>query len=116
MRDVLSSRVEALSAHARSLHNRTRTLCNRTLLVPSPLCGLTWGQVVVCVLYELLFVFVLFYRCIDHRTNWRRSADVGLAQLPAVFILATKNNALSLLGKGYEKVRCASLPLVLGIN
>ncbi|TNY24614.1 hypothetical protein DMC30DRAFT_114561 [Rhodotorula diobovata] len=82
----------------------TRTLCNRTLLVPSPLCGLTWGQVVVCVLYELLFVFVLFYRCIDHRTNWRRSADVGLAQLPAVFILATKNNALSLLGKGYEKL------------
>ncbi|GAA5914295.1 hypothetical protein JCM8208_006304 [Rhodotorula glutinis] len=82
----------------------TRTIYNRTLLLNSPLFGLTWGQVVVCILYELLFVFALFYRCLDHRANWRRSADVALAQLPAVFILATKNNALSLLGKGYEKL------------
>ncbi|GAA5855222.1 hypothetical protein JCM9279_007510 [Rhodotorula babjevae] len=82
----------------------TRTVYNRTLLIQSPFFGLTWGQVVVCVFYELLFAWCLFYRCLDHRTNWRRSADVALAQLPAVFILATKNNALSLLGKGYEKL------------
>ncbi|GAA5944066.1 hypothetical protein JCM3775_003890 [Rhodotorula graminis] len=87
-----------------ALFASTRTIYNRTLLLTSPLFGLTWGQVVVCLLYELLFTFVLFYHCLDHRTNWRRSAGVALAQLPAVFILATKNNALSLLGKGYEKL------------
>ncbi|GAA6052042.1 hypothetical protein JCM3770_002336 [Rhodotorula araucariae] len=81
-----------------------RTLYNRTLLPTSPIFGLTWGQVLVCILYEAVIVFCLFYRCLDHRSNWRRSADVSLAQLPAVFVLTTKNNALSLLGKGYEKL------------
>ncbi|BGP38859.1 hypothetical protein JCM10449v2_002797 [Rhodotorula kratochvilovae] len=102
--DIVERPLPLRIAPTTSFFAATRTLYNRTLLPTSPFFGLTWGQVLICVLYEGLVAFCLFYCCLDHRTNWRRSADVSIAQLPAVFILATKNNALSLLGKGYEKL------------
>ncbi|GAA5945750.1 hypothetical protein JCM10213_002709 [Rhodosporidiobolus nylandii] len=87
-----------------SFFARARTVYNRTLLPTSPFFSLTWGQVAVCVIYEGVVAFCLFYRAADQRTNWKRSGCVSVAQLPALFLLATKNNLLSSLGKGYEKL------------
>lgn len=78
---------------------------NRVLLPEAPLFGLTWGQVAVCLAYEAIVVFCLFYKCLDHKSNPRRSGDICMASLPAIFLLASKNSLLSLIGKGYEKVR-----------
>ncbi|GAA5900268.1 hypothetical protein JCM6882_002293 [Rhodosporidiobolus microsporus] len=89
--------VSALFAHI-------RTLYNRTLLPTSFLFGLTWGQVCVCLVYEAVVMFCLFYKATDQQTDWKRSGAVSTAQLPAVFLFATKNNALSIIGKGYEKL------------
>ncbi|GAA5837137.1 hypothetical protein JCM11251_005264 [Rhodosporidiobolus azoricus] len=81
-----------------------RTFYNRTLLPTSPLFGLTWGQVLVALIYEAVVLFCLFYRATDQRRDPKRSGAIATAQLPAVFLFATKNNVLSVVGKGYEKL------------
>ncbi|BGP69264.1 hypothetical protein NBRC10513v2_002607 [Rhodotorula toruloides] len=81
-----------------------RTLYNRILLRPFPLFHLTFGQIALCVVYEAVVVFCLFFKCLDHLSNFNRTAAVCVAQLPALFLFASKNSALAVLGKGYEKM------------
>ncbi|GAA5986910.1 hypothetical protein JCM11641_006589 [Rhodosporidiobolus odoratus] len=81
-----------------------RTLYNRTLLPTSFLFNLTWGQVLLCLIYESIVMFCLFFHATDPRLNWKRSGAIAVAQMPALFTFATKNSLLSILGKGYEKI------------
>ncbi|GAA6034442.1 hypothetical protein JCM8097_002727 [Rhodosporidiobolus ruineniae] len=86
------------------LSTHLRTLYNRFLLPSSPLFGLTYGQLLVCLIYEAVVLFCLFYRATDQKADFKRSGAISVAQLPWVFLLASKNSALSVLGKGYEKL------------
>ncbi|GAA5888537.1 hypothetical protein JCM5296_001063 [Sporobolomyces johnsonii] len=81
-----------------------RTLYNKLLLPTSPFFGLTVGQVLVCLGYEAVVLVFMFYRCLDHKTDWKRTGVISVAQLPALFLFATKNSLLTCLGKGYEKL------------
>ncbi|GAA5861446.1 hypothetical protein JCM8547_006130 [Rhodosporidiobolus lusitaniae] len=89
--------VSSLAAHL-------RTLYNQFLLPTSPFFSLTYGQLLISLVYIAIFVFCLFYKATDQKTDWKRSGAVSVAGLPALFVLATKNNVLSMLGKGYEKL------------
>ncbi|KAI5476960.1 hypothetical protein MNV49_006988 [Pseudohyphozyma bogoriensis] len=85
-------------AHARYLYNKV-------LLPTVPLVNLTVGQVLVGLLYIGVVLFFLFFDAGNLQSNYKRPAFIGVAQMPAVFLLATKNNILlSALGKGYEKL------------
>ncbi|BGO90507.1 hypothetical protein NBRC10512_006715 [Rhodotorula toruloides] len=81
-----------------------RTLYNRILLRPFPIFHLTLGQIALCIVYGAVVVFCLFFECLDHLSNFNRTAAVGVGQLPALFLFASKNSALSALGQGYEKM------------
>ncbi|KAI9434578.1 iron reductase [Lactarius indigo] len=79
----------------------------RSVLLLSPLgVGLNLGQILVVVIY-----FVVIIVCIVTNAplidNPNRAGFLALAQLPIVFLFATKNSILSLLlgpGHGYEKL------------
>ncbi|GAA5839445.1 hypothetical protein JCM5353_008703 [Sporobolomyces roseus] len=76
----------------------------RPLALPfSVLSHLSLGKVLVCLVYQAIVIFCLFYHCTDHKTNWRRSGYIAVAQLPAVFLAASKNGIGFLLGSSYEK-------------
>ncbi|BGP23647.1 hypothetical protein JCM10295v2_002548 [Rhodotorula toruloides] len=103
----------AVTAHLRTLHNRV-------LVRPFPLFHLTLGQTALCIIYEAVVVFCLFFHCLDHLSNFNRTAAVSVAQLPALFLFAGKNSALSILGKSYEKMNylhrvAGRLVILLGV-
>ncbi|KAH8986463.1 iron reductase [Lactarius akahatsu] len=79
----------------------------RSVLLLSPLgVGLNLGQILVVVIYFTVVVVCIVTNAplID---NPNRAGFMALAQLPIVFLFATKNSILSLLlgpGHGYEKL------------
>lgn len=77
---------------------------NKVLLPSVPVFNLTVGQVLVCVGYEALVLLFLFIQSGSFVTNYKRPGYISVAQIPAVFLLATKNSLVSILGKGYEKL------------
>ncbi|GAA5975406.1 hypothetical protein JCM10908_005152 [Rhodotorula pacifica] len=95
-----------------------RTLYNKLLLRPAPFCDGTIGQVLLVELYIALFLFCLLYDTPTLRRNWRRAGCIAVAQLPWLFLFATKNTLLGLIGIGYENVnwlhRLAGRLVILG--
>ncbi|GAA5998791.1 hypothetical protein JCM5350_002965 [Sporobolomyces pararoseus] len=77
----------------------------RSLPLPfSILSHLSISQVLLCLIYQGMVTFSLFHHCPDHYTNWKRTGYIALAQLPAVFLAATKNGIGFLIGTSYEKI------------
>lgn len=97
---------------------------NRALLPMVPVLDLTVGQVLVCLAYEALVVLFMFLNAGDISVNYARPGLISfvgprfgpgrewrtltqenrVAQIPAVYLLATKNSIVSVVGKGYEKL------------
>jgi hypothetical protein len=65
----------------------SRTLYNRFFLPTSFLFSLTWGQVAVALVYEVIFVFCLFFQAGDMKENWKRPGAVCVAQVPVRSLL-----------------------------
>lgn len=92
-----------------SKHNKAllRLSIFRSVLLWSPLgVGLNLGQILVIVVYFIIVIVCIVTHAplID---NPNRAGFMALAQLPVVFLFATKNSVLSLLlgpGHGYEKL------------
>ncbi|KAI0049071.1 iron reductase [Auriscalpium vulgare] len=78
-----------------------------SVLLWSPLgVGLTLGQVIISVVY-IVVVLVCIVTKAPLLDNPNRAGFIALAQLPVVFLFATKNSLLSLVlgpGNGYEKL------------
>ncbi|GAA6017820.1 hypothetical protein JCM11491_004634 [Sporobolomyces phaffii] len=88
---------------------RLRTFRSTYLLrsLPLPfglLSHLSVARVFLCLLYQVLVIFTLFHQCSDHRTNWKRTGYIAVAQLPAVFLAVTKNGIGHLIGTSYDKI------------
>ncbi|GAA5961808.1 hypothetical protein JCM3765_004079 [Sporobolomyces pararoseus] len=88
---------------------RVRTFRSTWLLrsLPLPfsiLSHLSIAQVLLCLISQGMVIFSLFEHCPDHHTNWKRTGYVAVAQLPAVFLAATKNGIGFLIGTSYEKI------------
>lgn len=67
------------------------------------------GGLIICVLYFALLLFAALYRTTIW-TNPVRAAYVAISQIPVVYLLATRNNVLSvMLGIAYDKVRSLGL-------
>ncbi|GAA5881386.1 hypothetical protein JCM3774_002542 [Rhodotorula dairenensis] len=94
------------------------TVYNKFLLRPVPFSYWTFGQVLSGLLYTGVFMFCLLCHTSSIRENWRRAGCIAVAQLPWLFLFATKNNLLWLIGTSYEKVnwlhRLAGRLVILG--
>lgn len=87
-----------------SAYANWRWIYNKALLPRVPLVGFTVGQLLVVVVYQVVTnLFLLVYNLVLPE-NFRRPAFLAVSQLPCVFALATKNNILSIIGKGSEKL------------
>ena len=73
--------------------------------------NVTYGRASLLIFYFAVLLFAALYRDSIFK-NPERAGAVAASQIPWVYILATKNNAIGiLLGYGYERVRCTS-PMV----
>ncbi|GAA5913972.1 ferric reductase family protein [Sporobolomyces salmoneus] len=95
--------VGAVTARVRTF--RTMYLLRSVPLPFSLLSHLSIGQILICFAYQAMVLFSLFHHCHDHSTNWKRTGYIALAQLPAIFLVATKNTLTLLIGTSYEKLR-----------
>lgn len=86
-----------------------RTLYNRLLLRPCPYSSYTYAQALVGSLYCGVVLLCLLVDSPPLRTNWRRAGCIAVAQVPWVFLFATKNTLLELVGMGYEKASAQAL-------
>lgn len=86
-----------------------RTAYNKLFLRPLPFSNYIYGQAILLFGYIAVFLFCLLFDTPRLRSNWRRPGCIAAAQLPWLFLFATKNNLLALIGMGYEKVRCVAL-------
>lgn len=87
-----------------SLAHSLRTAYSKLFLRPLPFSSYVYGQALILVGYVAVFLFCLLFDTSSPRTNWRRPGCIAAAQLPWLFLFATKNNLLALVGMGYEKV------------
>lgn len=100
---------------------RGRHVLNRLLLPTLPVINLSVGQLGVLgvstslfaltspsdnhsQIYAALVVFIAVFKVGSWSENPTRFAYVAVAQIPAMFILAMKNNPLAILGVGYDRV------------
>lgn len=81
-----------------------RTLYNRLLLRPCPYSSYTYAQALVGTSHCGIVLLCLLVDSPPLRTNWRRAGCIAVVQVPWVFLFATKNTLLELVGMGYEKV------------
>lgn len=82
----------------------------KILDLPLPIQGYHLGQGLLLVFYFAVLLFAALYRDSVFKNEFREGAIVA-SQLPWVYILATKNNAIgALVGYGYEKVGFKSFP------
>ena len=89
--------------HVKSLASRFYLL-TRVIDLQLPFQGYHLGQGLLLILYFGTLLFATLYRSSPFKTTGREGAIVA-SQLPWLYILATKNNAIGLLvGYGYEKV------------
>ncbi|KAF8311052.1 hypothetical protein DL93DRAFT_2116386 [Clavulina sp. PMI_390] len=82
----------------------------RTILYPISsqfsrrVLGFSLGQVVILLAYTILICFGMFLFS-DPVSNPKRAGWIVVTQIPAAFLLASKNSLIGLLvGKGYEKL------------
>jgi len=74
------------------------------LLWTPPGLELDLGQIIILIIYCLVLVICIVYKA-PLMDNPNRAGFMAVAQLPFVFLFATKNNILSLLWqRGYEKL------------
>ncbi|KAL8276777.1 hypothetical protein RQP46_010833 [Phenoliferia psychrophenolica] len=82
----------------------SRWAFNRFFLPMVPVLDLTVGQVLVCATYQVLVFVFLLLNSGPLEANYLRPGYISVAQIPAVYLLATKNSVLSVIGKSYEKL------------
>lgn len=104
--------------HVKSLATRFYPI-TQAFRWPLPIQGYHFGQFLLLLFYFAVLLFGALFRDSVFKNSVREGALVA-SQLPWLYILATKNNAIgALVGRGYEKV-CGvdsaifddSLPLV----
>ena len=89
--------------HTKSLTSRFYFITN-ILRFPLPFPGYNLGKGLLLLFYSCVLLFAALYRDSVFKNPTREGAIVA-SQLPWLYILATKNNALgTLVGKGYDKV------------
>ena len=77
--------------------------------------GLSLGCCIVLLCYLAVILFMLLYKS-NPLTDFRRAGFVSTAQVPLVYVLATKNNVIGrFLSIGYEKVMAVILLRVYGV-
>ena len=90
--------------HVKSLSSRFYPL-TRVVDLPFVVPGYRLGQGCLLLLYFGTLLFAALYRNSVFKATGREGAIIA-SQLPWLYILATKNNAIgALVGYGYEKVR-----------
>ena len=86
-----------------ALASRTHPIMS---IVRKPVCGrIRIGDAALLLGYFAALLSATLYRA-NPITNWRRPAYVAVSQIPVVFMLAAKNNIVSVLvGAAYDHVR-----------
>jgi ferric-chelate reductase len=97
--------------HTRSLSSRFRPISN-ILRLPLPIHGYTLGRGLVPFFYLGVLLFAALYRDSVFKNPTREGAIVA-SQLPWVYVLGTKNNALGVLvGIGYQNASISICALI----